>query len=492
MLKIKMRSLIGIFLSLFFLPLGGKAIALESFLVGPRAMGMGGANVASASDTTAQYYNPAAFGFFAYEGSNGDRVSSGNNGLIRKDWGVDANAAAGYRLHQDFGGFLDNLAKIDRDGLSSNGIQNETDLANLVNDLGGLDNPGNGITADATGGFGIRILHFGIGARIFTQATARVLNLDTTNLGISVNGADLSADINSVTITGNDGLTTLFSSAQQTQLSAAGLDATAIQRLDFSARQHGVQADQVQQVVDILASVSTQSGGTTLQSNTTTAILQGLALLEIPVSYGYALNDHWSIGGSLKLMKGRVYGTQVVVFGKDSGDIIESADDDFEDSFNVGIDLGVMGRYRMFNLGLVARNLNSPSFDGPTVNGTKFDDITVDPQVTVGIAFMPFQTLTLETDLDLTENETSFPGYQTRNIAFGLEWDLFRILALRAGTYKNLAEDDIGWVYTAGVGLNLWLVRFDIAGALTDDKEQFDGNSIPKEVRVAAQLSVDF
>jgi hypothetical protein len=55
-----------------------------------------------------------------------------------------------------------------------------------------------------------------------------------------------------------------------------------------------------------------------------------------------------------------------------------------------------------------------------------------------------------------------------------------------------MAEDDIDWVYTAGIGLNLWAVRLDIGGAFSTEEEEFDGDEYPSETRVAAQLSVDF
>jgi hypothetical protein len=155
---------------------------------------------------------------------------------------------------------------------------------------------------------------------------------------------------------------------------------------------------------------------------------------------------------------------------------------------------------KMLACGLVGRNLNSPKFDGFTKSITvnnqattvTAEDVTIHPQAAAGLAFMPFETLTLEADVDLTKNKTAFTSYETQNLAFGLEWDAFRFLALRAGVYKNLAESDIGWVYTAGLGLNLWAIRLDVAGAFSDKKEQFDNEDYPKESRVSAQLSVDF
>ncbi len=473
------------------------AFAFDTFFAGPRAMGMAGANVASVNDTSAQYYNPAAYGFFGKQDNEGNRPAFDNNDLARKNWGVDVNAAGGYRLHNDFGTYIDDLSRIDQDALSAGGILNASDLQdliNLVNDLNNLDDPGNAITADMNGSFSFRKGHTGIGARIYFQTSGQVADLDRTNLGLSINGADLSADINNITVSGNDGLVSLFTPSQQAQLAAAGLDNSAIQTLDFVTRQEGVTPGEVQGVVDLLADISSQSVGTgsTLDDNTTVVLLSGFGLGEIPLTYGYALNEHLAIGGNLKLMIGRVYGTEIVVFDNDSGDVMEEARNNYEESVNLGLDAGIMSRFNGINMGLVVRNLNAPEFDGPEVKGRKFEDVTINPQVTAGVAIFPHETLTIEADLDLTKNETTLKKYDTRNFRFGMEWNVFRFLAVRGGAYKNLEEDDIGWVYTAGLGLNLWAARLDIAGAIAEEKATYDEEDIPIETRAAAQFSIDF
>jgi hypothetical protein len=497
------RILLKLALILLFTWTTGQALAIDTFFVGPRAMGMAGANVASVNDTTAQYYNPAAFGFFDRRDSHGGKMAYDNNNLGRKKWGVDINAAGGYRLHNQLGDYLDDLEDIDIDALSATSIQNQSDLADLIDlvkDLDGLDDPGNAITADLNAGIGVRYGHFTIGVRGFSQATGQVIELDQNNLGFSGSG-DLNAEIANVSVSGFDGQVGLLTASQVAQLNAAGLtDPIAIQKIDFMARRQGVGAANTQSFVDLMANLVAQSisgSGGDLEDNTTTIKLSGFVLGEVPLSYGYALNNHWSIGGNLKLMIGRVYGNQIVVFNEDSGSILKQTDEAYEETYNFGLDLGVMGRYRFFNLGLVARNINAPKFDGPTVTSpsgqsVKFDDLQVDPQVTAGIAFIPFETLTLEVDCDLLENETTFDRYDTQNFSIGFEWDAFRVLALRAGVYNNLSQDDIDWVYTAGIGLNLWAMRLDIAGAFSGEKSEYDGDDIPKETRLAAQLSVDF
>ncbi|AMV71414.1 hypothetical protein JCM30471_32520 [Desulfuromonas carbonis] len=512
----KVAGLLGVMVATALCAL--PAMAMDTFFSGPRALGMAGANVASVNDTNAQYYNPAAFGFMGHQTEDGGRTDSDNNNLGRKDWGIDVNVGAGIRLHQDFGDYIDTLANIDYQRLSNEGIQSESDLADLVNLLNGLkalEDPGNAITSSANAALAVRAGHFAIGGRGSFEAAGRVLNVDDQNLGITNSslgsGSNLNDQItNAVTTLPTGYQPALLSAADQGSLLAAGLTQDAINRIDFVANQQGLTVAEVGALVPNLETLVDQTlngGGGDLQNNTTTVALNGFAVAEVPLSYGYAINDHWAVGANLKVMKGRVYGTEVLVFDDGSSDLLSNVRDNYQDSTTFGVDLGVMGRYKMVNFGLIGRNLNSPEFDGFTSttqlsNGTtqtvNVAAVKIKPQAAIGVAFIPFETLTLEVDYDLTKNETVLKNpvtqehYSTQNISAGLEWDAFRFLALRVGIYKNLAESDIDVVYTAGLGLNFWLMRLDVGGAYSGETARYDGEDYPKESRLAAQLSFDF
>lgn len=477
------------------------AQAADTTFVGARAMGMAGANVASVDNNAAQYYNPAAFGFFAKRDEDGKRTAADLNDIGRKDFGFDIYAGGGASIRENMGEFLDELSQIDIDQLST-GVDNESDLVDLVNlvaSLNGLDQPGNAIAVDLNAGTSVRVKHFGVGARFNAEALGRVADVDTNNLGVqdTPGGADLNVQLTGVTPQGFNAAVdyNFFTDAQTAELVALGLSADNVKKIEFSALAQGVTQAESQAYFETFSQLAAQSinnTGGSLDQNTTKVILSGFAVAEVPVTYGYALNDHVSVGGNLKLMRGRVYGNQVLVFDEAADDIVNQTDENFEETTTVGVDLGVMARYGLFNLGLTGRNLNSPKFNGFTKNAVVAKDVTLEPQVTAGVAFIPFTTLTVEADYDLLKYESPLKDLDTQNLSLGLEWDVWRFLALRAGVTKNLAESDLDLIYTAGLGINVWLMRFDFAAAVSPEKVQLDEEEVPKLLKVAAQVSVDF
>jgi F plasmid transfer operon, TraF, protein len=526
------------------------AWAQESYSVGPRHLGMGGAGVAVVDDVPASYYNPAAYGFFGYgappskqsgkapvsadndkmpvsestdkapvsvdndkmpvsEGTDKAPVTvdnntlwrrgnADNNALWRKDFGMAVDFSVGVRIHKDFAEHLDTLREYYDAArfadLGNLGIQNESDARAMIEiaaALGNLSDPENSTSVDVNTGVMVRVGHFGLGVRAFSHAAMRLQSFDTTNLGIG--GAPGQANntlavYNPTGWTSGDPVTTL-SSAQQAQLSAAGYSADNISKIDNMAKTYGVDTNLLQLMINTLVGMN---GPNSLENNTSSARVYGVGIIEIPLSYGYAFNEHLAIGGNIKGMIGHVYGYDVLVFAKDADEQFKDAQDNYKQSLNVGLDLSVMYRMRMLNLGLIARNINAPTFDGPTIGAISYDDYTLDPSVAAGVAFIPFETLSFTADLDLTTNESILNNYDTQMLRVGGEWNVFRFLALRGGYSTNLAESDIGGLVHAGVGLNLWAIRLDVAGAMSLEKTSFDDTEIPREARGALQLAVDF
>ena len=497
--------------------LSSAAFALESPIVGPRALGMGGVGVACTDDYVAQYYNPAAFGFFTDGNADGTPSKSDNNDLQRKDWGMGVDATVGARMVGNLGTYLNDILKIDVAKIENMGQSGSVDaqtLQDVTTALAALSsfNPEkDAVLVDVNAGFGMRIGHFGLGVRSYGQAVGKVQDLDTQHIGIKLPPGESVADqINKVVVpvstTPGTYTPTKLTSAQQTTLqnilinngqATAAEAQEAVNKIDYSLAQANIDPALIDGVISEFNQLVASSVVSNLQvgNNNTKLHMVGLGIVEIPVTYGYAFDEHWSIGGSLKYMLGRVYGLDVPLFntnGDDFSKYLSDSQSSYRQSSNVGVDLSVMARFPMLQAGVTGRNLNNPSFKGPTVNGVQFEDQHVSPSATAGVAFIPIREFTIAADMDLTRSDSQLAGRQFQRLAGGVECDVFDFLALRLGVSKNLAVTTDPTLYSAGVGLNLWVMRIDAAAQMSRETVTYDGTKYPQEARASLALATDW
>jgi len=490
------------------LALAPSAEAREWTIVGPRALGMGGAGVAVANDSTASYWNPAAFGFF--NGNPDDEYG-------KRDWSATLDAGFGVQVHEDLGEQIDILSKMDFSQFTSGSVTTAQvpDFIESVSQLKTFaDNPDRALTIAVNGGVMVQAGNFGLNGYGFSDISARG-DLDLVNIGPT---ADATPAFTVAELTdpatygcGACATTGYFSSSERTQLEAylgtlgwttgAGSQAENFINIvengvaslppgDVPAS--SVAVAQIQNTAAVATAAAGASGGT-IDNNASKILFKGLAVAEVPLTYGRKITDGLAVGGSVKFMTARTYNIAVDVFNQDFGDALSTATDTYSDSNNFGVDLGALYRAGDVRFGVVARNINSPSFDITPLPGETEDTIDEKPQVRAGVAYRPFGSVIVAADIDLTENETTVSGTSTSRLAsLGIEGNVFNILQLRGGIYKNLANDDIGPVYTAGLGLNLWAVNLDFGAAISSGSTTVDGNDIPKEVRAELALSALF
>ena len=185
-----------------------------------------------------------------------------------------------------------------------------------------------------------------------------------------------------------------------------------------------------------------------------------------------------------------VFSESIAVFSN-TVDTATIDQNNLESITGVGLDLAVMYRITDWQFGGTVKNVNAPSFEHS--NGYVYE---MNPQAKIGVAWMPSNEFTLEAGLDLTENQGALETNKTKYWNVGLEWDAWKVLAIRLGSYQNMADDSVGMVNTLGLGLNLWAARLDIAAAMSSKEITLNDNgteeTIPTYLSASAALTIDF
>lgn len=206
--------------------------------------------------------------------------------------------------------------------------------------------------------------------------------------------------------------------------------------------------------------VTVSTGGGSVTVNGQVAV-RALEARQAAFSYAYAVADgRFAVGATAKIIQGAAYSNLVTVRGASSG--FETSNDLGKATISTafGLDLGVAAKpVDWLRLGIVAKDINQPSFDAPG------GEVKLLPQVRAGVAVNPYSSLTLTADADLTSNKALIPNVKSRVFSVGAEQTLFDdILALRIGAFKNVEDPGSIVTPTAGFGIRIFALRVDIGG----------------------------
>ncbi|MHC6799463.1 conjugal transfer protein TraF, partial [Vibrio antiquarius] len=186
--------------------------------------------------------------------------------------------------------------------------------------------------------------------------------------------------------------------------------------------------------------------------------------------YTNFMNQHLSFGVTPKLQRIYTYSYATSFQNFDTKDLREH--ETAETMFN--LDAGALWFFGPYRVGISAKNLigrdvktKSFMYGSDTIKSYEY---SMRPVYTVGAGIVA-DYFTMSVDYDLNE-EKRFSSFDdnTQMIRAGIEFDILRQLALRAGYMKNLARSSDEGTITAGIGLSpLKLIELDIAAQYTNE-----------------------
>lgn len=504
----------------------GVAAAAEFQPIG--TLGMGGAGVARNMGAYASYWNPAGLAF------------------ADKTFSMTTGVGVGLRVSDGLANNVDRLSKFtDGDPSTLDNLKNLTvaedqdavgEMVNLLTVIKDVETQKGTISLNIDAAVGFQIKKLGFGIFVLSEGFARPLT-DLTNILPKSQTSDLAISTTDlVTLAGTTDPTETFFSHDQVVAMEAELFNNGFSVADSVHIVGALEASLANgnttlptltavQATDTVVNTLAPAFGAdadSIDNNKTAVMVKNVAFAEIPISYGHAFklgaSDMLGVGASCKLVRGRVYQTRISLVednSVESSDVTDGLRDNYEESTNVTFDLGLLWKHsNWLSVGIVGKNLTSPAFKSPYIKdqngfyvdsaGVRDDDLAfagryrdvavkLKPQARMGVALDPWKWLTIAGDIDLTENETVLSGldYKSRHLGGGFEihtsW-----LKLRGGIYKNIADDEIGPVATAGLTIGVPWVLLEIDGAYGLDEARYDEKDYPKESRVQAQLSMQF
>jgi len=410
--------------------------AMEFQVLGARAAAMGGAGIATSPSSLAAYNNPALLA------NNPEKFSLHiGAGVGLKDTG--AGKAVGDLSDLDFSGISDLV-----DGNAENATTDQINtLLKARNIIVGMDQKG--FQVNPTADLGMSFGSFGTGLFV-TSDIGGVANVDQARTALIFEGSTPGTyyDISSGTA-----------------------------------------------VVSTPLAYNNTSMQYAIDNGTTNLDVVGLAVVEIPLAYGYALDTGYgalAVGGALKYMKGQTFYKNVKL---DDDNAMDNIADNSVDSSTFGIDLGLTfkpTKVENLTLALVGKNLNTPTFDVSALAKTQgISDYEIKPAIRAGAAYKYGEVVEFAFDADLTENK-SLVGYNTRYIGGGANFDL-SALELNVGLMKNIASnDEAGVIYTAGIATGPDWFHFELSAQMASKSGEVDGTSYPKQAMVNFAISSAF
>ncbi|MDA3962939.1 MAG: conjugal transfer protein TraF [Planctomycetota bacterium] len=479
--------------------------AAERHYTGPRGVAMAGANVASANPMQAQTYNQAVLGFLRWDQeTNADQTQSASENaedwVVTSKYGMTADLSAGVQFQGDLQPTLDaiqaaeaNLKEVEASGLSALETQS---YITLIERLAALETNTLSVDGDANLVVTGRRGNWALGGQLWFDTTGFVTDADLSNLALNTANA-LAAGLNNNAaelIKGdpNGYEISRLSSDQVANLRNAGYSEDAVRALDSQLL--GISPETQEKLVDAVAQLPLAELDS-LADNQTRVTLASLMVFEIPVSYGYAFNEYISVGGSLKAMYGVVGGREIQVFDPETSQLLFETGQNTTESFQGGLDLSLLARWEWLRAGLTGRNLNEPTFDSPELLGRATEDITIDRNITTGIAIDPLSWITTELSVDLVDYHRLNTRDDWQALALAVELRPLKQLALRGAYSTNItssedrSEDEM---ITLGIGYTGSTVQFELAAGLGTNTVTYDDITVPTGARLSLGFGVAF